>query len=370
VTFRYEAGFWLALLAICAVAVWLLSPILLPFVLGMAIGYVVDPVVVRLERAGLSRAVAAGLLVGGSFLVGVAVLALVTPLIVGQIMDFAARLPAIASGLAARVGPFVQRWVVSAAAEQPPPITDAISEAAHRLGQVLASLAAGALGQGVALVNLAGLLAVTPLVAFYLLRDWPKVVAEIDSWLPRRHVETIRAQAREIDRVLAGFARGATIVCAASAAFYALALTLVGLDFGLVIGLVAGAVSFVPYLGATLGFVAAVGTALAQFWPAWTPVAIVAGIFVGGQIVQDYALTPWLVGDRTGLHPLWVLFGMLAGATVFGFVGLLAAVPACAAIGVLARFAIGQYKRSAIYRGTGASAGHGEPEEGQEGSRS
>ena len=349
---RYEVAFWLALLAIFVLVVWLLAPVLLPFVLGMAIGYLVDPVVVRLERAGLSRAVAAGLLVGGSFLVGLTALALVIPVLVGQITGLATRLPGIVRGLWAYAGPLVRRWVASAAVDQPPPIADVITEAEHRLGQVLADLAASALGQGMALVNLAGLLSVTPLVAFYLLRDWPKVVAEIDSWLPRARAETIRAQAREIDRVLAGFARGATIVCMVSGAFYALALTLVGLDFGLVIGLAAGAVSFVPYLGATFGFVAAVGAALAQFWPSWVPAAVVAGIFVGGQIVQDYVLTPWLVGDRTGLHPLWVLFGMFAGASLFGFVGLLVAVPACAAIGVLARFAIGRYKRSAIYLNT------------------
>jgi len=348
---RSEVSFWLALLAAFVLAVWLLSPILLPFVLGMAIGYVVDPVVGRLERVGLSRAAAAALLVGGSFAAGVTALVMVTPLLIGQVAGLAARLPGIVGGLYAHGEPLVRRWIVRAAAEQPPPIADAIVEAARRLGQALADLAAGAFGQGMALMNLASLLAITPLVAFYLLRDWPTVIAEIDSWLPRAHAETIRSQAREIDRVLAGFARGATLVCAVSAAYYALALTLVGLDFGLVIGLVAGAVSFVPYLGATLGFVASVGMALVQFWPSWAPVLMVAGIFVGGQLVQDYVLTPWLVGDRIGLHPLWVLFGMFAGAALFGFVGLLVAVPACAAIGVLARFAIGQYKRSALYLG-------------------
>jgi predicted PurR-regulated permease PerM len=281
---------------------------------------------------------------------GVALTALVTPLIVGQITDLVARLPDMARELSGHVTPFVQRWV-GAAAEQPAPIADVVIEAARRVGQVLGTVAAGVLGQGMALATLVGLLALTPLVAFYLLRDWPRIITEIDSWLPRQHAEEIRTQAREIDRVLAGFARGASLVCAVSAVFYALALTLVGLDFGLVIGLAAGAVSFVPYLGATFGLAASVGTAIAQFWPAWGPVAVVAGIFVGGQIVQDYVITPWLVGERTGLHPLWVVFGMLAGATLFGFVGVLVAVPACAAIGVLARFAIGRYKASALYHG-------------------
>jgi predicted PurR-regulated permease PerM len=216
---------------------------------------------------------------------------------------------------------------------------------------MLADWAAGLIGRGVALVNVLGLLAVTPLVAFYLLRDWPKVIAEIDGWLPRSHADVVRAQAREADRVLAGFARGAALVCALLAVFYATALSLAGLDFGLLIGLVAGGLSFVPYLGALVGFVASVGMALIQFWPDWTRVALVAGIFVVGNVVSDYVVTPRVVGDRIGLHPLWVLFGFFAGGALFGFVGMLIAVPACAVIGVVARFAIGQYKASSYYLG-------------------
>jgi predicted PurR-regulated permease PerM len=209
----------------------------------------------------------------------------------------------------------------------------------------------GMLGRGVALVNLASLLAITPLVSFYLLRDWPRIVAELDGWLPRAHAETIRQQARAIDDVLAGYARGAAIVCSLLAAFYAIALTIVGLDFGLVIGLVAGGLSFVPYLGFVVGLLSSVGMAVYQFWPEWIRIAVVLAIFFVGQWGTDYFLTPRLVGKRANVHPLWILFSVFAGGAVFGFVGVLLAVPACAAIGVLVRFAIARYKTSRIYLG-------------------
>jgi predicted PurR-regulated permease PerM len=207
------------------------------------------------------------------------------------------------------------------------------------------------LGRGLALVNVASLLAITPLVSFYLLRDWPRIVGEIDGWLPRAHADTIRQQAQAIDEVLAGFARGSAIVCTLLATFYALALTLTGLDYGLVIGLVAGGLSFVPYLGFLVGLLSSVGMASYQFWPEWPRIAIVLAIFFAGQWGSDYFLTPRLVGKRANLHPLWILFGIFAGGAVFGFVGILLAVPACAAIGVLVRFAIARYKRSQIYLG-------------------
>ena len=156
----------------------------------------------------------------------------------------------------------------------------------------------------------------------------------------------------EGQRVLAGFARGSFVVCLVLVLFYALALTIVGLDFGLVIGLTAGAVSFVPYLGFLIGLASSVGVALYQFWPQWGWVLAVLGIFLFGQVMTDYVLTPRLVGGQVGLHPLWVIFAVFAGAALFGFVGMLIAVPTCAVIGVIARFAIARYKASAFNRGT------------------
>ena len=353
---RRDLAFWAVILGGLLVLLWLLSDVLLPFVLGMAIAYVVDPIVVRLGRRGLSRGAAAGILIAASFLAGIGTLLVVGPIVVEQAGRFVDRLPELLSSLYRAVVPLAERLLERLGGGPRGEVPAILAEAGRRLEGMVATWVAALFGQSLALVNLVGLLSVTPLVAFYLLRDWPKIVATIDGWLPRGYAPIIRAQAQEADRVLAGFARGAALVCALLGVFYALALTLVGLDFGLLIGLVAGALSFVPFLGTFVGFGSAVGMAIIQFWPDWQRVAVVAAIFLGGNFVADYVVTPRLVGDRIGVHPLWVLFGVFAGGALFGFVGVLIAVPACALIGVVARFAIAQYQASTYYRGAGDDA--------------
>jgi len=343
--------FWLGLLAALAIALWLVRSILLPFVLGMAVGYLLHPLVDRLERRGISRAAAAGVMVATTYGLAVFGILLLAPLLARQIINLVTNLPAFAHTAYERLSPPLHRLLATSGTSH---VADLATTAAQRATEFLGSIASGLIGHGLALINLALLLAITPLVAFYLLRDWPKLLAEVDSWLPHEHVDTIRAQARAIDAVLAGFARGTAIVCATLAVYYAIALTVVGLESGLVIGLTAGAVSFVPYLGTLGGASAAVGVAAFQFWPDWRPVALVLGIFAVGQLLNDYVLTPNLVGGKVRLHPLWVLFALLAGGVLLGFVGVVIAVPVSAVIGVLARFAIARYKESAIYRGKDA----------------
>ncbi|MCC6764598.1 MAG: AI-2E family transporter [Deltaproteobacteria bacterium] len=348
---RRDVAVWFAILASFAALLWIFGDILLPFLLGMAIAYVVDPVVVWFARRGLSRGMAAGLLVGVSLAVGLATLLVFGPVLIEQARALLARAPEILTAISQSTTAVAERFLRVVGVGPRGEVPSILVQAEHRVEEMLAMWAATLLGRGIALVNLLGLLAVTPLVAFYLLRDWPRILAHIDGWLPRDYADTIRAQAREMDRVLAGFARGAALVSAGLAVFYGAALSLAGLDFGLLIGIVAGALSFVPYLGATVGFGVSVGMALVQFWPDWTRVVLVGAIFVVGNLVSDYIVTPRVVGDRIGVHPLWVLFAFFAGAALFGFAGILASVPACAAIGVVARFAIQQYKSSAFYRG-------------------
>jgi predicted PurR-regulated permease PerM len=347
----WRTAFWLALLAGFGALLWLLSPILLPFVLGMAIAYLVDPLVARLEQLGLSRTVVSGAIVIGGLGVGAIVLLLLVPVVIRQLIQLAERLPALVAwmeqGLLPLVNQLSAKLGVSPTALPMPPVAEIIQRAGSFVTDLLTRLLSG----GLAIVNVLSLLCLTPLVAFYLLRDWPDVMADLDDWLPRDHAATIREEMRKIDAVLAGFARGSATICLVQGVYYAIGLTIVGLDFGLVIGLLAGAVSFVPYLGVTLGLVSSVGVALYEFWPHWPRVALVAGVFLSGQMLQDYVLTPRLIGERVGLHPLWVIFGVLAGGTLFGFVGVLLAVPACAVIGVLIRFAIGRYKQSPLYAG-------------------
>ncbi len=343
--------FWVALLAGLGVAVWLLSSILAPFVLGMAIAYFVDPLVGRLERLGPSRAVVSAGIIVTVFGVSTLGLLLVAPVLLAQVTNLAERLPALVTwgyqALLPVANRLMERVGAPSTALQAPPTVEILQRAATIAGDLLKRLLADAL----ALVNLLSLLCLTPLVAFYLLRDWPRMIAEVDGWLPRPHADRIREEVRKIDVVLAGFARGSAIVCVMLGAFYAIGLTAVGLQFGLIIGLTAGALSFVPYLGVIFCLVSSVGVALYQFWPHWPRIAVVAGVCLTGEIVQDYLLAPRLIGQQVGLHPLWVMFGVLAGGALFGFVGVLLAVPACAVIGVLVRSAMGRYKRSPLYAG-------------------
>jgi len=343
----HPARFWLGVLAAFVLALWLLRHILLPFVLGMAIGYLLDPLVDRLSRRGIPRAAAAGVIVVAAYGTSIAAVVLLAPVLARQVVDLVARVPAYARAVYEALSPVLHRLEAGPGSAR---VAELAAAAAQRATELLGPIAAGLIGRGLAVLNLVMLLAITPLVAFYLLRDWPKLVTEVDGWLPREHADVIRAQARAIDAVLAGFARGTAIVCATLALYYALALTVVGLDSGLVIGLTAGAVSFVPYVGTLGGACVAIGVAAYQYWPEWGRVVLVAGIFALGQALNDYVLTPNLVGEKVGLHPLWILFALFAGGALLGFAGVVIAVPVAAVIGVIARFAIAHYKESPLYR--------------------
>ena len=204
---------------------------------------------------------------------------------------------------------------------------------------------------GMALVSFASVLIVMPVVTFYLICDWHKMVATVDGWVPLRQRETVRQLARDIDAVIGAFIRGQLGVCVILGVFYAIALMLAGLEFALLIGLAAGLISFVPYIGSMTGLMISVSVAIAQFWPDWKRVAIVIGIFLFGQFVEGNVIAPKLVGERVGLHPVWMIFAMFAFGYWFGFVGLLIAVPLAAAIAVLFRFGVRQYLASALYSG-------------------
>jgi len=192
---------------------------------------------------------------------------------------------------------------------------------------------------------------ITPIVAFYLLLDWDRAVASIDSVLPRRHVDTIRELAREIDATLSAFLRGQLLVCVILGSFYAIALTVAGLPFGALVGIFAGIISFVPFVGSMVGLLLSVGIAMAQFWGEWWHIALIAGIFLFGQAVEGNVLTPLMVGERVGLHPVWLIFSLSAFGYVFGLPGLLVAVPLAASIGVVARWGLKQYQQSQLYTG-------------------
>ncbi len=351
---RRQVVFWLVSFALFFILTYLFRGILLPFVAGMATAYFLDPVCDRLERAGLSRTLATTIVTVLFLLLVVAVILLVLPTLAGQLADFLEKAPRYVEVLRGQL----TRLIEFLEARVAPEILERAREAALSSATSYAGWITKALGElvtgGVAVANLISLLVITPVVAFYLLRDWDPLVARIDGWLPRQHAEVVREQIAKIDETLAGFVRGQVTVCMILGAFYAVGLTLAGLDFGLVIGLIAGLLTFIPYVGALIGGLLAIGLALVQF-DDWTRVLIVAAIFAVGQAVEGNVLTPKLVGERVGLHPVWVIFALLAGGALFGFVGVLLALPVAAVIGVLVRFTLDQYLQSDIYWGHGAA---------------
>jgi predicted PurR-regulated permease PerM len=343
----------LALLAGLAVAAWLVlnlfASVLLPFVAAAGIAYFLDPLATRLTRAGVRRGVSALLLIA-ALLAGCLLFALLLyPLVIAQIGILISRLP----GYVEAVRLFAAEAIAHMQERLGPEFVDEKlrdlvgGQAGAMLGFIAGALR-GLIGSGFALFNVLSLVLVTPVVAFYLLRDWPRITARMDGWLPRRYASVLREQAHEVDRILSAWLRGQALCCLALALFYASALSLVGLDLGLIVGLAAGLGSFIPYVGSIAGSITAIGLAFAQF-PTWTGVLMVAGVFVMGQILEGYVIYPRFLGDRVELHAVWVIFALFAGGAAFGFVGVLLAVPMAAIIGVLSRFWLRRYLASPLY---------------------
>lgn len=350
-TVRNQAIAWGAIVVVLVILLVFLSEVLFPFVAGFAIAYFLDPICDRLEEAGMSRTWATVVVTAMFFILFILALALVVPVLYGQLLQFLDNLPGYADAIQTKAKPLVETAHAYLATDGGPFEVDAFVK--EHLGEV-AKIAGGVLGKFVGglqvTFNIISLFVITPVVAFYLLRDWDDIVDRVDSCLPRTHLETIREQARLVDETLAGFLRGQFTVCLLLGVFYGIGLSLVGLDFGLVVGLGTGLVSFVPYFGMLVGFVVGVGLALAQF-DSWQPIAMVVAVFVVGQVIEGNFLTPKLVGDRVNLHAVWILFALLAGGALFGFVGVLLAVPIAAVIGVLVRFSLSQYRQSPLYLG-------------------
>ncbi|MGY3438783.1 MULTISPECIES: AI-2E family transporter [unclassified Marinovum] len=343
---REQFKYWGVAAVVIALLLWLLGDVLLPFVLGGAIAYLLDPVADRLERAGLSRAAAVAVITVCALVVFVLLAILVVPTLVTQAAD----LVDIAPELFANLRDFlVTRFpdlmeADSAMRQSLVSIGEKVQEYGGKLLETLLSSAAS-------ILSIVMLFVIVPVVTVYLLVDWDNMVARIDQLLPRDHAPVIRGLARDIDRTLASFVRGMGTVCLILGTYYAVALMLAGLQFGLIVGFIAGLVTFIPYVGALVGGALALGLALFQFWGDWLQIAIVAIIFVVGQVIEGNLLTPKLVGSSVGLHPVWLLLALSVFGSLFGFVGMLVAVPVAAALGVVARFATRQYLDSRLYRG-------------------
>ncbi len=341
---------WSALIMLFFAFIFAVKAILLPFVVGMLVAYLLDPAADTLEEWGFSRGIATGIITISFFVFLFSLLILLMPFIAEQAGVLAEELPGYLVQIEAVIRPHIEEWRAV--------LPGGVSEADSK--EVIGNYAKEALGLGssvitsifnssVALLNLVSLIVLTPVVSFYLLKDWDRMTARIDELLPRAYAKTIRTQLHRIDETLAGFIRGQLNVCVLMALYNMVALSLVGLEFAILIGLISGFLILLPYIGTVLTALLALGVAYVQF-SAIEPILIVGAIFVAGQMIEGYFLTPKLVGERVGLHPVWVIFGMLAGAALFGFVGIFLAVPVTAVIGVLIRFAVEQYTHSALYK--------------------
>ncbi len=357
---------WSTALAALLLALHLLGSAVTPFATGIALGYLLDPVVRRLERIGMSR-LAASLLILALFVLALALaLVVAAPVLANQMLGFSQKLPGYVMRLqalavqegAALADKYGGDWLNSlglggslSTDQIQKSIGDFVSQGAQWLLNALRSLASG----GAAVLDFFSLLVVTPVVAFYILVDWNRMIATLDSWLPLDHREGLRSIAADINAALAGFIRGQSLVCLFLGLWYGLGLTLIGLDFGFLIGVIAGVLSFVPYVGSLTALVLSLTVGLVQGWPSLKLFLMALGVVGVGQFLEGNVISPKLVGESIGLHPVWLMFALFAFGALFGFVGLIVAVPAAAALGVLMRHLIGVYLASPLYRGRGAA---------------
>jgi predicted PurR-regulated permease PerM len=358
--FAWHFGFWALILAATIVLIWLLSGILLPFAAGITLGYLLDPIADRLERIGFSRLGAALLMLVAFAFVLALILFLLVPVLghqftalIGALPGYVGKLPQFASELSGRVtegyGAQVLEWFGVgggfSSADVQKTVGDVVGQAVTWLGAFLRSLLSG----GTALIGLLSLLVVTPVVAFYMLLDWDKMVATLDRLIPPRNRADVHAIAHEIDRALAGFVRGQSLVCLFLGLWYGIGLSLIHLNFGLLIGLSAGLLSFIPYVGSLTALIISAIVAIVQGWPEWKLLILTLGVVLTGQFLEGNILSPKLVGSSVGLHPVWVIFALLAFGALFGFTGLIMAVPVAAAAGVVLRYLVRRYRESELY---------------------
>ncbi|MBS7540889.1 AI-2E family transporter [Ancylobacter lacus] len=346
-----QVRFWLTVLGLFVLLAWLLSSVLLPFVAGLALAYFLNPVTSRLEHWGVKRLVASLIVIACAILVLLLLFLLVIPIFGSQLAAFLQGLPEYIVKLQRLAAGEGAQWLRGIVGKNMPSIEQGLSQLVSQGASYLLTLVQSIWSGGQALISLFSIIVITPVVAFYILNDWNSMVAKVDSWLPVKNRDTIRQIARQMDRAIAGFVRGQALVCFLLGAYYAISLTIAGLNFGLVIGIVSGIITFIPYVGSLTGFVLAVGIAIVQFFPDWSMVLAIIAIFLVGQFLEGYILSPKLVGDSVGLHPVWLMLALLAFGYLLGFLGLLLAVPLAAALGVLVRFALDQYLQSPMYTG-------------------
>lgn len=345
----HEWRFWLAIAVALGLALWLLSPVITPFLLAMMIAYFLDPAVRRMSGLGVPRGLSAALALFIFIAVVTAAIIVIGPIVREQATDLVKALPGYIETLQNNVWPRFSATLAKYIPALDPSmlkanLTQYSGDAVNLAGLVVGRVLVG----GWALLNVIGLFILTPVITFYLLRDWPVIVSRVDSVLPQRYAPSIRQEMHAIDNMIAGFIRGQATVSLVLAAFYSTGLYLVGLKYGMLVGLITGLLSFIPVVGTILGAVLSLTLAFIQFDTAASVLKVV-GVFVAAQVLDGYLLTPYLVGTKVGLHPVAIIFAVIAGGALFGFLGVILAVPVAGTIAILLRSAVRRYRNSPYY---------------------
>lgn len=353
---RRSQSFWLALAGLAIVLLWLLRDAIVPFVAAFALAYLLDPPVRWLQKLRMRRWLAALLALGATIAIGLLILLIALPPLAGEFASLLEGLPEYASRLQKLIDQTISHWADRFGGWErlglKPPGGDPTKSPSDLIGQAVAwgvAFLRSLVSSSQAVIGLLSLLVVTPIVTFYLLVDWDRMIATVDSWLPRANRDQLRGIAREANAAVAASLRGQALVSLFLAVWYGAGLLLVGLNFGFLIGLSAGLLSVIPYVGSFVGLTVAALIAIVQFWPEWQPITLVLLVFATGQLLEGYVLAPKLIGEAIGLHPVWMMFSLFAFGALFGFAGLLLAVPLSATAAVLARHGLKAYLASPYY---------------------
>lgn len=346
-TQRYLLIFGVLLLLGCLM--YLLRSVLLPFVVGIVVAYFLDPLTNRLSRsAKVSRTTATTLVMSMFLLLLLPILFLLGGAAVHQVSGFITNLPQYMNGFGQKISEglsWLQKYVPSLAENN---ITGLWQENIGESLKPFAKILGKMLSNGFAFINIISLLLISPVVAFYMLRDWHEFVNKIYDLIPHKHKQDVLDAVAAVDKIIAGYLRGQALVCLFLGSFYAFGLWLVNLDLGLLVGFIAGLISFIPYVGSISGFLMAMILVVTQYGTIGKIISVVV-VFAIGQFLEGNLLTPKLVGENIGLHPVWVMFSLLAGGVLLGLLGMIIAVPVAACIGVLLRHLIRKYQQSAVY---------------------
>jgi predicted PurR-regulated permease PerM len=351
-SFRTQLTIWVVLLFFAILFLFVFRNILLPFVLGLALAYLLNPAVTFMERIGIRRPFGAMLVLLAAIALVTGLLLMLVPMVVEQALELIARLPNYITTLQNMVQDWAPQLADWLGAERTSQLEASLSDLITRGVELAGGLTAGLAQGGLNVINTVAVLFITPVIVFYLLVDWEGMVRKVDDLLPRPHIDEIKAVLEQIDKAMSGVIRGQGSVILVLSVYYATALTLVGLPFGLVIGLFGGLMSFIPYVGFLLGFVSSMTVAFVTYWPGqWVFILIVFAVYAIGQFLEGNILYPKLVGQSININPVWLMFALFAFALLFGFVGLLLAVPLTAISGVLIRYGIAKYQSSSLYLG-------------------